>query len=222
MTSAFPQPMEGVKSLAQLNIVQIATPVMAHLPRWEMCWPSWNLSSFLTWFHHHASGEEQRGVSCLYMVKHCREDGPVVAGRRIVAKEVNPQLSWPDGTVRDIPQRMCKEVDCKRCEERLGGYMFRWVDARWTPRAAMDLSIPAERMPDEMYKPWPHGLRMVKNSQVQSTASSAVACNGFATDAAKRRAALPSPSQVRAWSVCALPEPSGTPEELGCSQSPYS
>ena len=126
----------------------------------------------------------------------------MVAGRRVVAKVVNPQLSWPDGTMRDLPQRMCKVVDCERCKKRLGGYMFRWVDTRWTPRAAMDLSLTEKQMMEEMCEPWPHGMRVVKDSQVQPSASSAVEGHGCAADAAEIGAAFPSPSQVRAWSVC--------------------
>ena len=90
----------------------------------------------------------------------------MVAGCQVVATVVNPQLSWPDGTKRDIPQRMCKEVDCKRCTKRLGGYMFRWVDTRWTPRAAMDLSLAKEQLGNEMSEPWPHGMRVVRDLQV--------------------------------------------------------
>ena len=206
--------MKGAKSLAQLSIVQIVTPVMAHLPRWEMCWSSSNLSSFLTWFHHYASAEEQEGVSNLYMVMHSRTAGPVVAGCQVVATAVNPHLSWPDGTEREIPQKKCTEVDCKRCTTGLGGYMFRWVDTRWTPTAAMDLSLSKEQLGNEMSAPWPHGMRVVRVLQVELSASSAAEGHACAADAARSRAALPSPSQVRAWSVCALPEPSRSLEKL--------
>ena len=100
--------------------------------------------------------------------------------------------------------------------------MFRWVDARWTPRAAMDLSLAEKQVTEEMYEPWPHGMRVVKDSQVQPSASSAVEGHACAADAAERGAALASPSQARAWSVCALPEPSRSLEKLECSKSPCS
>ena len=98
--------------------------------------------------------------------------------------------------------------------------MFRWGDTRWTPRAAKDLSLTLEQVREEMYKPWPHGMRNVMDSQIQSSATSAVTRTASATDVAERRAARPSTSRLPAWSMCALPVPSRTPEELVCIQPP--
>ena len=83
--------------------------------------------------------------------------------------------------------------------------VFMWVDARWTPRAAMDLSLTKKQLAEEMNKPWPHGVRVVKDLQVQPSASSSVEGHACAANAAWRGAASPSPSQIRTWSVCALP-----------------
>ena len=92
--------------------------------------------------------------------------------------------------------------------------MFRWIDTRWTPRAAMDLSLAKEQLGNAMSEPWPHGMRVVRDLQVQPSASPAAKSRACAADAARSRAALPSPSQVRAWSVCALPEPYRSQETL--------
>ena len=62
----------------------------------------------------------------------------------------------------DLPQKKCKEADCKRCTQGCGGWQFRWVDKRWTPRSALR----TDRTPDVVYKlvekAWPEGVRVAK------------------------------------------------------------
>ena len=59
---------------------------------------------------HHASPEEQREVADLYIIMHRPADGPMVGGRRVVAETLTPRLSWPDGTLRDLPQRNAEHI----------------------------------------------------------------------------------------------------------------
>ena len=64
-----------------------------------------------------------------------------------------------------MPVRQCTQPNCDRCTTGRGGYQFRWVDARWTPRAAMDLTLNPEQVRRAMGRPWPMGMRVSPSSQ---------------------------------------------------------
>ena len=132
---------------------------MAALPRWQKCWSSYNLSSFLTWIRCYATEDEKQSVLQLYILEHRRAPTP----EWLTAKGVEPQKVPLQVTVHGkaivLPKKLCSEVNCWRCTSGTGGYQFRWVDPRWTPRAALNLKLTPDGVKDEMYtKPWPHGL----------------------------------------------------------------
>ena len=56
-------------------------------------------------------------------------------------------------TFAEVP---CAEQGCARCQAQRGGWAFRWVDARWTPEAVLELD--PERHQAMMREPWPVGL----------------------------------------------------------------
>ena len=128
-------------------------PPMANLPRWEMCWSSFNLTSFMTWFHHHASPAEQLEAAHLHMVVHRQADCEVLAALGLPPQQVALQLRFYDGTSRAFMKQECAEPGCERCASGCRGYMFRWVDSRWTPSAALDLTLTRSQLTQEMYKP---------------------------------------------------------------------
>ena len=41
-----------------------------------------------------------------------------------------PSLRLPSGTV-SLPTRPCLAPRCRRCQENMGGYMFRWYHPAW-------------------------------------------------------------------------------------------
>ena len=103
---------------------------------------------------HHATEREKEEAMHLYIVNH----EPVeqlefgfIKPRRI------PTMFTVDGIPRQFREVPCREVGCPRCTQQRGGWSFRWIDARWTPKAAM--------MPNEdrhlaaMLKPWPVSSR---------------------------------------------------------------
>ena len=130
---------------------------MADLPRWKKCWSSYNLTSFLTWFRSYATLKEQQEAMHLYTVEHRRIVPAWLSARGVVPEDVPLQVTLM-GVKVDIPHRKCSEQNCERCISGRGGYQFRWVDRRWTPSAALDLTLTPQEVECEMRKPWPRGL----------------------------------------------------------------
>ncbi len=135
---------------------------MANLPRWENCWSSYNLTSFLAWFHSHASPAEQQEALGLYIMVHRSGPSPMLRELGIVPREVPCTVQLHDGTQVALPRRECPGFDCARCSAGRGGYMFRWIDSRWTPSAALALHLNPQEVAVEMYKPWPRGMRSMR------------------------------------------------------------
>ena len=111
------------------------------------------------------------------------------------------------GQERQLPAVPCTEDGCKRCREGLGGYQFRWCDHRWTPSAALDLTIPPDRLEEEMYKPWPHGMLPIP-----------AAASGPPTGQPSTAVISPS-SAPQAWDLKAVPEPAFASAETRSSSS---
>ena len=59
---------------------------------------------------------------------------------------------------RPLPEAACSRANCARCQAGAGGYAFAWVDARWTPEAALDLTQTPAEMRHESSMPWPRGI----------------------------------------------------------------
>ena len=150
----------GLRSRAQpvcCSFHSCTRAIMAALPRWEKCWSSYNLTSFLTWMGHYASEVEKEEAMQLFTVDHRRGVPAWLVARGVIPEEVPLQVTV-GGVKVDFPKRPCQEPGCERCITGRGGYQFRWVDARWTPTAALDLSLNPQEVQVEMYKPWPRGL----------------------------------------------------------------
>ena len=132
---------------------------MAALPRWQKCWSSYNLSSFLTWIRCYATEDEKQSVLQLYILEHRRAPTPEwLTAKGVVPQEVPLQVTV-HGEKFDLPRKRCLKITCERCMSGRGGYQFRWVDQRWTPCAALDLTLTPGQVQVEMYALWPHGLR---------------------------------------------------------------
>ena len=135
---------------------------MASFPRWETCWSSYNLSSFLVWWAHYATAEEQEEAFNLYLVVHRSGPPPqFLVARGIVPQHTPLTLAFKDGRKAEMLTQECTEQGCARCRSGRGGYMFRWCDARWTPTVVKDLTLTPHQIAVEAYRPWPQGLRSV-------------------------------------------------------------
>ena len=133
--------------------------IMAAFPRWSECWSSYNLQSFQIWFQHYATEHEQQSVLELYVVEH-RALTPILDSLGLVPVTIPVTLSMR-GTSVTLPTQPCRQPGCARCVSGRGGYQFRWIDSRWTPRAALDLSLNPQQAVEAMGRPWPHGMRSI-------------------------------------------------------------
>ena len=101
---------------------------------------------------HHATEREKEEAMHLYIVNHEPVNHLVfglIEPRRI------PTTFTVDGNKREFREVPCREVGCPRCTEQRGGWSFRWIDARWTPKAA--LIMDRDQHLAAMQKPWPVG-----------------------------------------------------------------
>ena len=190
----------GTACFASSHFFFLSTVTMAALPRWDMCWSAFNLTSFLTWFGSYATEEEQIDAMQLYTVEHRRAVPAWLSAYGVVPQDVPLQVTHM-GVKVNFPRRCCMEPNCERCSTGRGGYQFRWVDRRWTPSAALDLSLTPQQVQVEMCKRWPRGLLPIPRERMQPPAASSTASS------------LPPAgpgdlgSQPAAWYVRAVPEP---------------
>ena len=173
---------------------------MAALPRWEKCWSSYNLTSFLTWFGSYATQQEQIDAMELYTVEHRRVVPAWLLAYGVVPQDLPLQVTFKGAKV-NFPQRRCSEPECERCTTGRGGYQFRWVDPRWTPSAALDLSLTPQQVQDEMCKLWPRGLLPIPRERMQLPAASSTVSSSPPAGPGDLV------SQPAAWYVRAVPEP---------------
>ena len=190
----------GTSCLASPRFFCLAFISMAHMPRWDICWSSYNLTSFLTWFRSYATEEEQLGALHLYTVEHRRTVPKWLAARGVVPQDVPLQVTYKGAKV-DFPQRKCSEPGCERCASGRGGYQFRWVDRRWTPSAALDLRLTPLEVQDEMYKSWPRGLLPIPRDRLPLLGASSSSTCSSPEDSAE------SGSHPAAWNARVCPEP---------------
>ncbi len=80
-----------------------------------------NLPSFLYWWKHATTAEQESAVG-IYLIYH--HDGLAVPAEPI-------KLRFNTGGMYNIPWRRCGNVGCERCTSRRGGYKFDWVGP-WT------------------------------------------------------------------------------------------
>ena len=113
--------------------------------------------------NHHATEREKEEAMHLYIVNH----EPV---EQLVFGFIEPRRVPTKFTVNGIPRQFrevpCREVGCPRCTQQRGGWSFRWIDARWTPKAALILS--RDQHLAAMQKPWPVGSRRMGTPAVVS------------------------------------------------------
>ena len=103
---------------------------------------------------HHATEKEKEEAMHLYTEKHQPLEELLFG---IVKPTRIPTTFTVNGIQRAFREVPCRELGCPRCEQRRGGWAFRWVDARWTPKAA--LMMDRGKHLDSMQKPWPVGSR---------------------------------------------------------------
>ena len=125
---------------------------MAAGPRWEMCWSTSNLTSFLTWFHKFATRTEQEETKHLHVLIHRMDTGPFLPTEIPIAVTI-------EGVHTPLPTIPCEEVGCERCRIGRGGYQFRWVDPRWTPEISKDMTLSPMEHFQKTSEPWPRGVR---------------------------------------------------------------
>ena len=106
----------------------------------------------------YATEEEEDEAMHLYLVIH-EPVQPLFLG--FIEPQRIPTMFTVNGIPQQFPEVPCREVECPRCTQRRGGWSFRWVDARWTPKAA--LMLDRDEHLAAMSKPWPVGSRRLQN-----------------------------------------------------------
>ena len=140
--------------------------------RTELCWSTSNVSSFLAWYAHYASPAEQAwATEFLYSTEHAPFYGAAAPFT----------LKAADGTTRTLPMRPCEEPGCRRCLTKRGGWAFRWVDYRWTPRASLRLDLDPPAHQKMASKPWPTGVLAGPQAIPAAASSSTPATEGEAS-----------------------------------------
>ena len=115
-----------------------ALAAMVSPPRWQLCFTTPNLDSFTNYIKYYASEAEVAELLQLPVLYH-RSAFDVVAVRMAIGVMVGQR--WTA-----LPQAECEWPQCARCGSLRGGYSFYWVDERWTPEAALDLTLMREEL----------------------------------------------------------------------------
>ena len=136
-----------------INVPQPPCPALLELhnpPRWQTCFSVANLDSFTNYIQYYATTAERETLLQLPVVYHVgRYDN--IATRIPIGVMV--RQTWIP-----LPEANCTAAECGRCERGCGGYSFHWVDERWTPAMAMDLTQTLQEAKEEALKPWPRGI----------------------------------------------------------------
>ena len=123
---------------------------MARPPQWQTVFADPNLDSFTSFIAHYATEEEVAELVLLPVGYHQSAFDGIVT-RIPVGVRVGEQWVF-------LPEAECTTEDCPRCRRNVGGYSFHWLDPRWTPEAAIDLTQSVEEMRYEAVMPWPRGI----------------------------------------------------------------
>ena len=127
-----------------------ALATMAHAPRWQQCFTVPNLDSFTNYIAFYATAAEVEELVLLPVVYH-RGNWDGIATRIPIGVMIK-------GRWTPLPEAECSGQDCERCRAGRSGYAFYWMDPRWTPEAAIDLTMTHEEMRAESNQPWPRGI----------------------------------------------------------------
>ena len=142
-----------VVSPAELEIPAEVAEAFARMrrpPHWRQLYTVPNLDSFTNFIAFYATAEEQEELIQLPVVYH-RNKWDGIATRIPIAVSVDQR--WVP-----LPEVTCSAQNCARCLRGAGGYTFGYVDERWTPEAALDLTQTQEEMREESALPWPRGI----------------------------------------------------------------
>ena len=127
-----------------------ALAMMGKPPKWQRVFTVPNLDSFTNFLACYATEQEVQELIQLPVVYHYSNwDG--IAQRIPIG--VSVAQCWTP-----LPSADCLLAGCPRCVAGAGGYAFSWVDPRWTPEAALDLTQTMEEMRAESALPWPRGI----------------------------------------------------------------
>ena len=110
-----------------------------------------NLHGLATWLRAHATPAEVQEVKgCIYFEIH---EGSLGA--------LPPRFPLKDGGSVSFAEQACRRSECNRCALRRGGRAMRWIDQRWTCRAAYTAGTkaPAEMVADAQSREWPDGVQ---------------------------------------------------------------
>ena len=107
---------------------------------------------------HYATESEKAEAMNLYIVSHEPLEQRLFG---FIQPQRVPTMFTINGIQRAFREVPCREIGCPRCEQRRGGWSFRWIDARWTPQAALMLN--REQHLAAMQKPWPVGGHRLPN-----------------------------------------------------------
>ena len=123
---------------------------MRRPPRWQMVWSVANLDSFTNYIAYYATPAEREELLQLPVVYH-RGNWDHLATR--IPLGVMVRQRWTA-----LPEADCTAAVCVRCEEGHSGYSFYWVDERWTPEGAIDMTQTLQELREEAERPWPRGI----------------------------------------------------------------
>ena len=123
---------------------------MAQRPRWQVVFSVPNLDSFTHFIAYYATDLEVEELLQLPVVYH-RGNWDDIAIRIPVGVMVGNR--WIP-----LPQAECEMENCSRCTSGRGGFCFYWLDPRWTPEAALDLTQTREEVEAASQMPWPQGI----------------------------------------------------------------
>lgn len=123
-----------------------------------------NFAAFMVFLSNYATLTEAQELAVLLPVVNHRHDdaqlrlmvGPVII------HETEPQTIHVESSTRiRTTSIQCTEMECSRCRNGTGGYMFRWVHPLWTPRLCVFQDAkgrtPTEIRHEVMAAEWPDG-----------------------------------------------------------------
>ncbi len=97
---------------------------MANFPRW-IDDENVDSAAMLAVFHQYkgnTSGEGRDSLNQLWTIEHQSSPVVYIGSQAVMPTKVSPP---------DLLERPCMQANCLRCENKSGGYQFRWYDERW-------------------------------------------------------------------------------------------
>ena len=137
----------------RLPVPQPDCPALAAMrqpPQWQTVFSVPNLDSFTNFVAYYATDEEIEELLQLPVVYHTGVWDAIAFRVPIGVMVKNRWVA--------LPEAECQLSGCSRCEIGRSGYSFYWMDERWTPEAAIDMTQTLEEMRAESQQPWPRGI----------------------------------------------------------------